>query len=430
MNVRDNPVASPPSAHAPVGVALNPRGGAQEFAQGDAGRGGGAAEESAQTFAHLVTLMRTSALPGADTTAADRATPARAARSKSRGNGPPQNEDINPGVMTPTVLAEQELRSDPTGADWKQSAQPKEDAPQAERKPVPEGSASMPTRTGVQLADTKPAAQTQPQQPAEAVHSSSVHALPIGQKTQSVGTKPAVNHTSMSAESRQAIPQSSEVSSRGQNTSTHSSNAIHAGTSTSAAQSRVFMHKLAHAAAPARAQLQQREVAHAAASALGIAIKKGGGEVTMRLRPEALGQIRIEVRVRDAKVDASLHAQTDAARELLGDSVPDLRAALEAQGLTVERISVAPAGAPDAVRAQDAQQSPQGTDAHTPLATTPDGTGHPSHQREDAWSAPSFHSAGGDRERTGTDAQGAETSLWEVVPSAAVSTLGMWEWVA
>lgn len=79
------------------------------------------------------------------------------------------------------------------------------------------------------------------------------------------------------------------------------------------------------------------------ARGLAAAVRQRDGTLTLRLSSESLGDIKIVVRVESGQVSAQIDAQTDQARQLLSDTASTLRSALEAQGLVVERIEVAPA---------------------------------------------------------------------------------------
>jgi flagellar hook-length control protein FliK len=79
---------------------------------------------------------------------------------------------------------------------------------------------------------------------------------------------------------------------------------------------------------------------------LNAAVLQKGGSLTMRLRPAALGQLRIEMQVQGNHVNAVLHAESDQVQRLLGDQIASLRSALEARGLTVGRLDVQPLNAP------------------------------------------------------------------------------------
>jgi flagellar hook-length control protein FliK len=73
---------------------------------------------------------------------------------------------------------------------------------------------------------------------------------------------------------------------------------------------------------------------------LAAALRQNGGSVTIRLQPEALGDLKIKMSLDSGKVGASFEVQTDQARQLLGKSMDTLKSALEARGLEVGRLDV------------------------------------------------------------------------------------------
>jgi flagellar hook-length control protein FliK len=73
---------------------------------------------------------------------------------------------------------------------------------------------------------------------------------------------------------------------------------------------------------------------------LSALVNQRGGVMTMRLDPPELGQLRIQMHLGRGVVSADFHAATAPARALLEKHLSVLRSALEAQGLTVERLSV------------------------------------------------------------------------------------------
>jgi flagellar hook-length control protein FliK len=91
---------------------------------------------------------------------------------------------------------------------------------------------------------------------------------------------------------------------------------------------------------------------------LAAALRQNGGTVTLRLEPEALGDLKIRLALEPGRVEAKFEVQSDQARRLLDTSMDSLRSALEAHGLEVARLDVHVA-AP-----QDAGQSFGGADAH------------------------------------------------------------------
>ncbi|MCC6660869.1 MAG: flagellar hook-length control protein FliK [Phycisphaerales bacterium] len=73
---------------------------------------------------------------------------------------------------------------------------------------------------------------------------------------------------------------------------------------------------------------------------MAASLRQRGGTVTMRLAPDALGQVRVALTLHGGRVDATFEATTDQARKLLEGNMTVLRAALEAHGLTVDRLGV------------------------------------------------------------------------------------------
>ena len=88
----------------------------------------------------------------------------------------------------------------------------------------------------------------------------------------------------------------------------------------------------------------------------------GRHEVTLELRPEDLGAIRVEVSVEHQTVHLTLHAAEPATGRLLAAVLPDLRSALADAGLHAGHVAVNPDGGADA-----------NTRRHTPVVR-PDGT--------------------------------------------------------
>jgi flagellar hook-length control protein FliK len=66
----------------------------------------------------------------------------------------------------------------------------------------------------------------------------------------------------------------------------------------------------------------------------------GRHEVTLELRPDDLGTIRVEVSVEHQTVHLTLHVAEPATSQLLSAALPDLRAALADAGLTAGHVGV------------------------------------------------------------------------------------------
>jgi flagellar hook-length control protein FliK len=75
-------------------------------------------------------------------------------------------------------------------------------------------------------------------------------------------------------------------------------------------------------------------------------LSRGDGrhEVTLELRPEELGAIRVEVSVEHGTVYLTLHAAGRATAALLAGALPGLRSALTEAGLTVGHLGVGSGG--------------------------------------------------------------------------------------
>lgn len=71
-----------------------------------------------------------------------------------------------------------------------------------------------------------------------------------------------------------------------------------------------------------------------------VSVARGGMEVRLRLHPEALGEVQVEVRWESGVLSARLEAATPAAREALEGGAQALRTLLQEQGIPVERLSV------------------------------------------------------------------------------------------
>jgi|GEM_PF-2876321 len=79
---------------------------------------------------------------------------------------------------------------------------------------------------------------------------------------------------------------------------------------------------------------------------LAAVLRQRGGSVTLRLKPGSLGELRVKMTVKGAKVEAGFEPSTKQAQRLLEHNLTALRSALEAKGLAVERLHVA--NAPEA----------------------------------------------------------------------------------
>lgn len=81
-------------------------------------------------------------------------------------------------------------------------------------------------------------------------------------------------------------------------------------------------------------------VASTVARGLAAAVNQKGGTIVLRLQPETLGALRIHMEIERGVVGASIEASTPEARDLLSKSIDTLRSALEAKGLSVDKLRV------------------------------------------------------------------------------------------
>ncbi len=94
-----------------------------------------------------------------------------------------------------------------------------------------------------------------------------------------------------------------------------------------------------------------------------------GGVMTMRLDPPELGSVRVHMSVHQGTVTASMDVTTADAFTALRENLGTLRASLEGQGLSIERLSVhiAPQTSnPDSARSDDDPRNPHRSAHHDP----------------------------------------------------------------
>lgn len=76
------------------------------------------------------------------------------------------------------------------------------------------------------------------------------------------------------------------------------------------------------------------------ARGLAAALQQRGGSVTLRLHPETLGQLRVQMELAGGTVSVRLAVGSAQARDLLDSTLANLRSSLEAKGLSVEKVDV------------------------------------------------------------------------------------------
>jgi flagellar hook-length control protein FliK len=73
---------------------------------------------------------------------------------------------------------------------------------------------------------------------------------------------------------------------------------------------------------------------------LASVLTQGGGRMTVVLRPEQLGEVRVRMEAKDGVVSARLSATTEAARQTLESGLDLLRASMESRGIRVESLTI------------------------------------------------------------------------------------------
>lgn len=92
---------------------------------------------------------------------------------------------------------------------------------------------------------------------------------------------------------------------------------------------------------------------HQIVNAVKLITHQGETEVRLHLQPESLGRVLVQLHTAGTDVSIRLWAETGHAQALIQDHLPQLKAALAAQGLQVEDLFVAVGGDPSAFEAPD-----------------------------------------------------------------------------
>ena len=94
------------------------------------------------------------------------------------------------------------------------------------------------------------------------------------------------------------------------------------------------------------------------------------GTVNLKLHPQELGELRMEIRVEQENIKAHIIAQTPQAQEMIDRHMPRLREALEQQGLKLQHMEVTVA-AQDTLEAKPTRKEAPGSSPALPAITTP-----------------------------------------------------------
>lgn len=93
---------------------------------------------------------------------------------------------------------------------------------------------------------------------------------------------------------------------------------------------------------PPAQQAKQTEDDFAAQLGRGFSavLRQNGGTLTLRMQPQELGDLTIRMDLKPGQVAAEFEVGSDQARQLLTDQMTSLRSALEARGLSVDKLTV------------------------------------------------------------------------------------------
>ena len=83
-----------------------------------------------------------------------------------------------------------------------------------------------------------------------------------------------------------------------------------------------------------------RRLTEALGQRLAAQITRGAWRVEMDLHPKSLGRIEIQLEMKNGELEANFHSANSATRELLAESMPRLRTALEEHGMETAYIGL------------------------------------------------------------------------------------------
>lgn len=69
-------------------------------------------------------------------------------------------------------------------------------------------------------------------------------------------------------------------------------------------------------------------------------VKKGGGEVTVRMSPEGMGEVQLKVLLQDGKLNVEMQTQDKNVKKLIEESLSDLKSGLAAHRLSLEHVKI------------------------------------------------------------------------------------------
>jgi flagellar hook-length control protein FliK len=162
-------------------------------------------------------------------------------------------------------------------------------------------------------------------------------ALAAAVPTPAASTLPQAAAVTAAAVSQTASAAATSASARGES-STSSSPVVGGVSGTSADASETINLKSTPASRQAEVADRARLVHRIAKAFQKMGVD--GGQVRLRMHPDDLGSVQLDMQVSGRKVSAKVIAESDEAVQLLQASLPELRQKLESQGLVVERLDV------------------------------------------------------------------------------------------
>jgi flagellar hook-length control protein FliK len=124
------------------------------------------------------------------------------------------------------------------------------------------------------------------------------------------------------------------------------------------------------------------ELAHELGARMRMAVREGGRELVVNMRPAELGHVTVRVTMVDGVLTAQIAADRPEAARLLQQSLPQLGAVLQDLGYSVDGLDVSYAGqqgrpgheASDAARERSSAGGTEGADGETTVAAEPGAT--------------------------------------------------------
>ncbi|MGJ8636208.1 MAG: flagellar hook-length control protein FliK [Phycisphaerales bacterium] len=119
--------------------------------------------------------------------------------------------------------------------------------------------------------------------------------------------------------------------------------------------------------------LQRKQILSQVQRGLASIINTKGGTMKLRMSPEHLGQVKIQLTTKDGHVKIKIDAETEHARSALKDGLADLRASMESRGVHVDELSIEQRQ-PNEFRLSDDASDPKTGDPQNPTSQHDNGS--------------------------------------------------------